>query len=84
MGMEPLNLHHLLYGVGSTSHIIWINDLNNDNNTDLVNENYNSNTVSILMGNGDGTFKPEATYSVGINPHGTAVAEISMVMASKM
>ncbi|AEI89522.1 FG-GAP-like repeat-containing protein [Candidatus Midichloria mitochondrii] len=33
-------------------------DFNGDGKRDLANTNYNSNSVSVLIGNGDGTFKP--------------------------
>ena len=35
---------------------------------DLAVANYGDNTVSVLLGNGDGTFQPQVTYAVGIDP----------------
>jgi len=37
-------------------------DLNGDGNLDLAVANLNDNTVSILLGNGDGTFKAQVSY----------------------
>ena len=39
--------------------------------------NDGSNTVSVLMGNGDGTFGPQQTYAVGISPTSVAIADLN-------
>ena len=36
--------------------------------TDLVETDYFSKTVTVYLGNGDGTFQPGVTYAVGTNP----------------
>ena len=43
-------------------------DLNGDGKADLAVANYPNNTVSVLPGNGDGTFQAATTYSVSNNP----------------
>ena len=43
-------------------------DFNGDGRTDLAVANYGSNDVSVLLGNGDGTFQPQVTYAVGSGP----------------
>ena len=43
-------------------------DFNLDGNTDLAVANFHSNDVSVLLGNGDGTFQSQVTYAVGNNP----------------
>ena len=40
-------------------------DFNGDHNLDLAVANWASGTVSILLGNGDGTFQAHVDYSVG-------------------
>jgi hypothetical protein len=42
-----------------------LGDVNGDGKPDLVVANYQSNTVGVLLGNGDGTFQTAATYSSG-------------------
>jgi hypothetical protein len=54
-------------------------DLNGDGFPDLVTANYSGNTVSVLLGNGDGSFKPQVTYSTGPSsvPAAVAVADFN-------
>ncbi|MDJ1312651.1 MAG: VCBS repeat-containing protein [Candidatus Midichloria mitochondrii] len=54
------------YTVGSEAPlIIAVADFNLDGKLDLVNSNYNGNSVSALLGKGDGTFHAAVLYSVG-------------------
>lgn len=50
-------------------------DFNGDGKTDIVTCNGIGNSISILIGNGDGTFLPAVDYSVGGGPHGLAVLD---------
>ena len=43
-------------------------DLNGDGKPDIVTANAESNTVSVLLGNGDGTFQHAQTFPVGAVP----------------
>ncbi len=54
--------------VGSDPQGIVVGDFNKDGNLDLAVTNSVSDTVSILLGNGDGTFQPQMTYPVGTEP----------------
>ncbi len=51
-------------------------DFNNDGFADVVIENYSSNTVSVLLGKGDGTFQAPVTYAVGSLPERVLVADM--------
>jgi 6-phosphogluconolactonase (cycloisomerase 2 family) len=44
---------------------------------DLVTANYGSGTVSVLLGNGDGTFAAPVTYAVGSNPIALAIGDLN-------
>jgi len=39
--------------------------------------NYAANTVSVLLGNGDGTFGPKSDYGTGIGPGAAAIADLN-------
>ena len=43
-------------------------DLNRDGKTDLISVNYTANTVSVLLGNGNGGFSAAISYPVGTGP----------------
>ncbi|TLY46615.1 MAG: VCBS repeat-containing protein [Nitrospirae bacterium] len=77
-----------------------VGDFNNDGVQDLALTNYNccnplnccnpvNNTVSVLLGNGDGTFQAARTFAVGINPTSVAVGtfnrdnNLDLVVANK-
>jgi hypothetical protein len=54
-----------------------VGDFNADGKRDLAVANANSNTVSILLGNGDGTFKTHVDYSAGTGPTAIAVGDLN-------
>jgi len=55
------------YAVGAYPHLLKVGDLNADGRPDIVTGNFESHNVSVLVGNGDGTFQPAATYYGGGN-----------------
>lgn len=52
-------------------------DFNHDGNLDLVTANWDSNTVSVLLGNGDGTFKTAVNYAANDTPYGIAIGDFN-------
>ncbi len=48
-----------------------------DGKLDLVVANRSSSTVSVLVGNGNGTFQPKVDYSTAALPVAMAVAEVT-------
>jgi hypothetical protein len=50
-------------------------DFNRDGNTDICVVNIASGTVSILLGNGNGTYAPQQVVNVGATPRGNAVLD---------
>ncbi|MEH1771542.1 beta strand repeat-containing protein [Nostoc sp.] len=65
--------------VGLRPYSIVTGDFNKDGNIDLVTVNKSSQSVSVLLGKGDGTFNPASNFSVvgfnGLNPYSIAVAD---------
>ncbi len=51
-------------------------DFDRDGNVDICVANQAAATVSILLGNGDGTFAPQQLVPVGSNPRGIAVLDV--------
>ena len=71
--LGPLN-----YPVGTTPAGIAVGDFNGDQRVDLAVANSGSGDVSILLGNGDGTFKSAQNFSAGgSNPVSIAVGDFN-------
>jgi hypothetical protein len=58
----------ILSATGTGPYGIAVADLNGDGHEDLVTVNSSTNSVSVLYGNGDGTFKAPLNYTVGTDP----------------
>ena len=52
-------------------------DFNGDGHLDVVVANEESNALSVLLGNGDGTFQPETRYPVGDDPRSVEVGDLN-------
>ena len=53
-----------------------IADLNGDGSLDLVTANRGSDDVSVLLGNGDGTFQAAQAFAAGDGPRSVAIADL--------
>jgi hypothetical protein len=51
-------------------------DFDRDGDMDVATSNAESGTVSVLLGNGDGTFQPQQSVPVGVYPHGIAALDV--------
>ena len=65
------------YPVGLNPWAIAVGDFNGDGKTDLATSNSNGFTVSILLGNGDGTFQPKVDYPIGQFARSLVVADFN-------
>src|SRR2546428_286200 len=57
-----------LLGAGSGPWAIAVRDFNGDGINDLAVVNYQSDNISVFLGNGGGTFRPPVAYAVGDGP----------------
>lgn len=79
IGFKPVQS----YTVGTNPAAVAVGDFNGDGKVDLavVNSGDSSSSdnggVSVLLGNGDGTFQPATNISVGKNPGGIAVGDFN-------
>lgn len=52
------------YAVGNKPALLAVGDVNGDGKPDIVSANNGDGTVSVLLGKGDGSFQPQATYGI--------------------
>src|SRR5437867_4654829 len=70
---------HADFAAGSNPASVAAGDFNRDGVLDLATANYGSNNVSVLLGNGDGTFQPARTFATaGFNPEFVAVGDVNL------
>src|SRR5262249_17829161 len=73
----PAFLAPVAHTVGSHPSAMKVADFNNDGRPDLVTANRDINTVSVLLGNADGTFRPATTSATGATPVSLAVGDFN-------
>ncbi len=83
IGTTSLNLaasvfaNQAIYATGSSPSSVAVGDFNGDGKQDIAIANSGSNTVSVLLGNGDGTFQTQASYAVGGGPSSVVVGDFN-------
>src|SRR5262249_16349882 len=65
------------YAAGSTPYAVALGDFNNDTRLDLALVNLLRNTLSLLLGQPDGTFGPAINASTGASPKSLAVGDFN-------
>src|SRR5438128_1906086 len=65
------------FPVGTNPQWVAVGDFNGDGIQDLAVANAGSSTVSVLLGNGDGTFRPARTFAAGTTPKAVAVGDFN-------
>lgn len=68
------------YATGNEPGAVAIADLNHDGHLDIVAANFanfGGNTVSVLLGNGDGTFQPQVQYATSNGALSVAIADFN-------
>src|SRR5579883_3121059 len=54
-----------------------VGDFNSDGHADLAVINQNSNTVSVLLGSGNGSYGPKTDYATGTTPTSVVVGDFN-------
>jgi hypothetical protein len=68
----------MVFGPGPQPKAIVVADMNGDGIPDLIESNPLGETIGVMLGNGDGTFKAPVTISTGTNsPYALAVADMN-------
>jgi FG-GAP-like repeat/FG-GAP repeat len=67
----------VIYPVGAGPRAVVTGDFNGDGLLDLVTANQSSNTVSVLLGKGDGTFQQAQNFDTGAGPQSLAVGDFN-------
>jgi hypothetical protein len=70
--LPPVN-----YPAGPGPATVAVGDFNNDGSVDLATANFGDTSVSVLLNNGDGTFRPGSTLTVGPSPAMVLAADLA-------
>lgn len=65
------------YPTGTNPQAVAVGDFKDDGILDLAVANSAGSTVSVLLGKGDGTFKPKVDYPTGVAPQGVIVGDFN-------
>ena len=65
------------YPTGTSPQAVAVGDFNGDGKLDVAVVNGNANTVSVMLGNGDGTFQAKTDLVTGSTPRGIAVGHFT-------
>jgi hypothetical protein len=65
------------FATGLAPYSLAVADVNGDGHPDLITANLYANTVSVLMGNGDGSFQPTQDFATGAGSYSVAVADVN-------
>ena len=65
------------FNTGNSPGSVMLADFNQDGRLDVVTANLRSNSVSVLLGNGDGTFQAAKNTNVGVTPDSLTVGDFN-------
>ena len=65
------------FATGNSPSFVTLGDVNSDGKLDIVSANRASNTTSVLLGNGNGTFQNQATFATGTQPRTVTLGDVN-------
>jgi len=74
---SPIGLIPSSFGAGFSAFSVATGDFNRDGKLDLAVVNSGGNNVSVLLGNGDGTFQSHVDYPTGTQPSSVAIGDFN-------
>src|SRR6185437_12411289 len=75
---EPLfSTPFLPFDTGDYPVSVVVADLDSDGRPDVTTANLNSNSVSVLLGNGNGTFAAKTDFGTGVFPQSVAIGDVN-------
>ena len=83
MTVLPMEVHAVIfdapgmYDAGTNPYSVTLGDFNGDRNLDLAVANNGSDSVSIFLGNGNGTFQATVSYSAGAYPNSVTAGDFN-------
>ncbi|MEY4530886.1 MAG: hypothetical protein RLZZ156_1607, partial [Deinococcota bacterium] len=65
------------YTTGSSPSSVVVADVNSDTKVDIIAANFGGASLSVLLGNGDGTFQAKTDHTTGSGPSSVVVADVN-------
>jgi FG-GAP-like repeat len=75
VAFKPMFSPALEFAAGLYPHSVTSADFDGDGNPDLATANGGTNSVSVLLGDGNGSFGPNADFTVGLYPYSVTSAD---------
>jgi type II secretory pathway component GspD/PulD (secretin) len=76
-GNATANFPRTDFSVGHSPNAVAVGDFNGDGKLDMAVANQGDNTVSILLGNGDGSFQSQTTITTGLAPDAVVTGDFN-------